>query len=136
MCSDAIADLSQVAQELKCRLHLKPKRPYLQKQGSKLQHSASYLKQLAQLEDEKLITRLDSSALITESILNYQVVIGLPFTSPVLAATKLNRPSAYYMPLEAGDWEIQSERDGISVLKGKKQLVEYLTGVINKNRET
>jgi polysaccharide biosynthesis PFTS motif protein len=136
MCSEAIADLSEVAQELKCRLHLKPKRPYLQKQGSKLQHSVSYLKQLAQLEDEKLITRLDSSALITESILNYQVVIGLPFTSPVLASSKLNRPSAYYVPLETGDWEIQSERDGISVLKGKKQLFEYLTGVINEKRET
>jgi hypothetical protein len=62
-------------------------------------------------------------------------VIGLPFTSPVLAASRLNRPSIYYAPLEAGDWDIPSERDGILVVRGKKHLFDYLVRIIQENTD-
>jgi hypothetical protein len=131
MCSESVEDLSQVAQELGCRLRLKPKRSYLRSKKNQFQHSASYLKQLDQLEFEDLIIRLEPTALITESILNCQVVVGLPFTSPVLVASHLNRPCIYYVPLETEDWDIPNERDGIPVLRGKKQLLDYLSGIID-----
>ena len=134
MCTEALADIAKVVQELGLTLQLKPKRPYIRDKGLKLQHSASYLGQLDRLESEKMLTRLDSRVSITESILNCQVVIGLPFTSPVLAASRLNRPSVYYAPLEAGDWDIPSERDGILVLRGKKQLSDFLNGVIHNHQ--
>jgi polysaccharide biosynthesis PFTS motif protein len=135
MCSEALGDIAQVAQELGVQLELKPKRPYLRNQGLKYQHSVSYLAQLDQLESEKMLTQLDSGVSITESILNCQVVIGLPFTSPILAASRLNRPSIYYAPLVAGDWDIPSERDGILVLRGKRQLIDYLISIIQEDRQ-
>lgn len=135
MCSEALADIAQVAHELGFRLQLKPKRPYLRNKGLKIQHSVNYLAQLDHLESEKMLTRLDSGVSISESILNCQIVIGLPFTSPVLAASRLNRSSIYYAPLEAGDWDIPSERDGILVLRGKKHLFDYLVRIIQENRD-
>ena len=64
--------------------------------------------------------------------MNYKVVIGLPFTSPVLISSYLNRPSVYYVPGEIDDWDIQSERDNISVIKGRTQLLYFLSNFLNK----
>ena len=132
MCSEALADITQVAQKLGFRLQLKPKRPYLRNQGLKLQHSVKYLAQLDRLESQKMLTRLDPGVSIRKSILNCQVVIGLPFTSPILAAHKLNRPSIYYAPLDVGEWDLPPERDGILVVRGKKDLFDFLNKNIHK----
>ena len=60
------------------------------------------------------------------------MVIGLPFTSPILAATRLNRPSIYYAPLDVGEWNLPPERDGILVVRGKKDLFDFLNKNIHK----
>lgn len=130
MCSEALLDLIQIAQALGIQLLLKPKRPYLRNQGSKFLHSAYYLTELDRFETNRMLTTLDPGVSIRESILNCQIVIGLPFTSPVLVAAMLDRPSVYYAPLDAGDWELPSERDGILVIRGQKDLFEYLNGII------
>jgi hypothetical protein len=130
MCREAIIDLADVAEELGVRLYLKPKRPYLLGQGAKIQHSESYVKLLYKLESQKLVTLLDSRVEIAGAILSSHVVIGLPFTSPVLVSSQLKRPSIYYVPIDAGNWEIPPERDGIAVIQGKNQLLDYLYSLL------
>jgi hypothetical protein len=130
MCSEAIRDLTEVAEKLSVRLHLKPKRPYLLGQGAKIQHSESYVKLLYKLEGQKLVTLLDPYMEITDAVMSSQVVVGLPFTSPVLVSSQFKRPSIYYLPLDSGNWDIQPERDGIAVIQGKDQLLEYLSSLL------
>ncbi len=129
MCSEAIKDLADTASELGVRLHLKPKRPYLLRQGEKIQHSRGYVDLLHKLESQKMITLLDSRVEIIGAILSSHVVIGLPFTSPVLLSSQLKHPSIYYVPIDVGNWEIPPERDGIAVVQGKTQLLKYLSNL-------
>jgi polysaccharide biosynthesis PFTS motif protein len=129
MCSEAINDLADIASELGVRLHLKPKRPYLFRQGERVQHSRGYVDLLHKLESQNKVILLDSQLEVLGAILSTNVVIGLPFTSPVLLASQLKRPSIYYVPIDVGNWEIPPERDGIAVIQGKIQLLEYLSNL-------
>lgn len=130
MCSETINDLIEVAADLGVSLHLKPKRPYLLDNRAKVQHSESYVNLVLKLESENLLKLLDFREEIESLIGSSQVVVGVPFTSPVFVSAKLNRPSFYYIPLDVGNWEIPLERDGILVIRGKTNLKDQLKAVM------
>jgi polysaccharide biosynthesis PFTS motif protein len=132
MCINAIKDLTEAAANFGMPLHLKPKRLYLLAQKGKLQHSGNYIKLLYKLESEKLLKLLDARVGIENEIRASQLVIGLPFTSPVLISSHLERPSFYYVPSNAGEWELPPERDGIVVVQGKIRLNDYLKSLISE----
>ena len=132
MCRRGVSDLAEVCDMLGLRFHLKQKRKEIRSHRKGIKHSRDYLELLDYLESSRLMVRLDPRASITELVMNYKVVIGLPFTSPVLISSYLNRPSVYYVPGEIDDWDIQSERDNISVIKGRTQLLYFLSNFLNK----
>lgn len=95
-------------------IRLKPKREY--SKGD----SIGYRNYLA--SKANLIEQLKPSAEIQREILNSDLVICVPFTSPGLVAVNLGIPTIYYSPSQ--DFELNHE--SIKVIFGKESLKEFL----------
>ena len=61
------------------------------------------------------------------SIGEFDLVLGLPFTSPVFIGRELGIPSAFYIPDVYTDWKIPKSMSNVEVLEGKKQLQRFFS---------
>ena len=71
------------------------------------------------------IVYLQSSLNLYDAIRDCDLVLGLPFTSPVFIGQELGIPSAFYIPEMYTDWKIPQSMSDLEVLKGKKQLQRF-----------
>jgi hypothetical protein len=62
-----------------------------------------------------------------DSIGECDLVLGLPFTSPVFIGRELGIPSAFYIPDVYTDWKIPKSMNDVEVLKGEKQLQRFFS---------
>jgi polysaccharide biosynthesis PFTS motif protein len=107
-------------------VYLKPKRNYTQKPVKDIAPSKSYLEFINQLHQSKKLQILESSLNLYEIIDGALLVIGIPFTSPVILAKEMKVESIYYIPDSAQDWIIGSIEDGIKVIQGREELTRYV----------
>jgi polysaccharide biosynthesis PFTS motif protein len=54
------------------------------------------------------------------------LVVGIPFTSPVILAKEMNIPCFYYVPDSASNWEIGKRQDDIAVIIGRSELSAFI----------
>lgn len=97
-------------------LILKPKRKYLNSD------SAIYLDELT-LHASKLST-LPWNCDIVEEILQSDLVICIPFTSPALISSYLGVPTVFYTP--TSNFDLGPSHENIPVLQGRDELETYL----------
>jgi polysaccharide biosynthesis PFTS motif protein len=100
-------------------LQIKPKRKY-----SKA-HSSHYVNILHNLSQSGSLTQLPSDSNLYHIVGGSSLVLGTPFTSPVLIAKELNVSSAF-MCLDAGEFKLPSLRNGIRVISKEASLEEIL----------
>lgn len=123
---DFISEIVQVTRQLKVdpnlRIGLKPKRKvhYF--------HSEKYIDLVHNYNEIGAIDILDYNENLYDLIQNAKVVIGYPFTSPVLIARELGVFSAFYsssMLLQKSD-----SYNGVRFIQNKTNLRQFLDGVL------
>ena len=77
------------------------------------------------------LVHLQSSLNLYDSVRDCDLVLGLPFTSPVFIGQELGIPSAFYLPEIYTDWKIPQSMSSVEVLKGKKQLQRFFSKQFN-----
>lgn len=107
-------------------VYLKPKRDYTRVPVKDIAPSKYYLEFINQLHQSKKLQILESSLNLYELIDGALLVIGIPFTSPVILAKEMKVESIYYIPDSAQDWIIGSIEDGIKVIQGREELMRYV----------
>jgi polysaccharide biosynthesis PFTS motif protein len=103
-------------------LQIKPKRKY-----SKA-HSSKYVTILHDLSRSGSLTQLPSDSNLYNIVGGSSLVLGTPFTSPVLIAKELD-VSCAFMSLDAEDFKLPSLQNGIRVLSKESELEEILLGL-------
>jgi polysaccharide biosynthesis PFTS motif protein len=108
------------------RILLKPKREYRRKLRGGFSLSIQYMDLLSKLQKSNIIEVLRADVNLYDLVGQSKLVIGIPFTSPVILAKELKVPSVYYVPESASNWLISKTQDGVTVLKGKSQLESFI----------
>jgi len=116
--------LNQYKKDLDIRILVKNKRDIRNNLFKKSLYPVGrkYSTILAEIEIMPDVFRLQSSVNLYDSVKNCDLVLGLPFTSPVFIGQELGIPSAFYLPEIYTDWKIPQSMSSIKVIKGKKQL--------------
>jgi len=130
--TDFIEDIISVlnSREITNDIYLKPKREYRRNSGKGISPSTTYIDLIDLLQRDKKLKILKPNGNLYEIIEGALLVIGIPFTSPVILAKELKVESIYYIPDSARDWIIGSDEDGIRVVQGKKELLKYIQNLI------
>lgn len=126
-CTGFISDIFNVSKELNLRIKVKPKRSYLLRNTAGVRHDRNYINLLNQLGREPNFEVIPAETQLELIISKSQIVIGMPFTSPVLVARALGINCIYYVPEELGDWELPPSRDHIRVIQGVEHLRNEIT---------
>lgn len=103
-------------------LQIKQKRKY-----SKA-HSSKYVSILHDLFQSGSLTQLPSDSNLYNIVGSSSLVLGTPFTSPVLIAKELD-VSCAFLSLDAEDFKLPSLQNGIRVLSKESELEEILLGL-------
>lgn len=102
-------------------LRLKPKRAYSSSD------SANYVHETASLSPK--LMRLEWNCDIVEELLNSDLVICIPFTSPALISSYLGILTAFYVP--SNEFNFAQSHENIPVLQGRGELGQFLEGMKN-----
>jgi len=86
-----------------------------------------YSAMVEEIKESVEVVNLKASLSLYDLIRECDLVLGLPFTSPVLIGQELGIPSAFYMPEMYTDFKIPNSFGNIRVLKGKKQLHRFFS---------
>ena len=103
-------------------LQIKPKRKHLKA------HSSEYVTILHDLSQSGSLTQLPSDSNLYHIVGSSSLVLGTPFTSPVLIAKELD-VSCAFMSLDTEDFELPSLQNGIRVISKEVELEEILLGL-------
>ena len=86
-----------------------------------------YSAMLDEMKNMDEIDFLKSSLNLYDSIGECDLVLGLPFTSPVFIGQELGVPSAFYIPEINTDFKVPTLVSEVEVLMGKKQLQRFFS---------
>jgi polysaccharide biosynthesis PFTS motif protein len=100
-------------------LQIKPKRKYLKS------HSSEYITILQKLSQNGSLTQLPSDSNLYHTVGSSSLVLGTPFTSPVLIAKELG-VSCAFMSLDGEDFKLPSLQNGIRVISKEAELEDIL----------
>jgi polysaccharide biosynthesis PFTS motif protein len=113
----------EIETNIRLSLYLKPKRRF-----TKL-HSDEYLKKLRELQKigelELLSEDLNLYGLVKES----KLILGSPFTSPVILANEMKIPSAY-IDFGLQDYILPNVNEGVDIFVDKIKLKSYIRDVL------
>ena len=108
------------------RILLKPKRSYSKKSRGGVSHSIQYMDFISNLQQNNMIEVLRADINLYDLIGGVSLVIGIPFTSPMVLAKELNVPCIYYVPESASDWIIGKSQDGVAIVNGRKEFELFI----------
>ena len=123
---DIVRTLSSSTNTNSSRLLLKPKRAYGRNLRGGLSHSSEYIELLRKLHKLNSIELLKPDVDLYQLVGSASLVIGIPFTSPVILAKELNIPSFFYVPTSARNWAIGNNHDGIAIINGRENLNAFI----------
>jgi polysaccharide biosynthesis PFTS motif protein len=126
---DLVNTFSSHSNTNSARVLLKPKREYGTKLRGGLSHSTQYMGLIDKMESLKSLEILKPDVDLYQLVGNADLVVGIPFTSPVVLAKELNVPSFFYVPESARDWDIAASQDGVEVINGRNQLEIFIQGL-------
>ena len=114
---------------LQISLQIKPKRKYLTAHSKYSKaHSSEYVNLLHNLSQNGSLKQLPSDSNLYHIVGSSSLVLGTPFTSPVLIAKELD-VSCAFMSLGEGGFILPSLRNGIRVISKEAELEEILLGL-------
>lgn len=120
-----IRDVIEAAQEvgrqrgIKIEVVLKHKRNH----HSKI-HSSEYISTISKLVDEGAITLVDPATNLYDLIVNSDVVVAAPYSSPVYLGLQAGKVSFWYDPTETIDWKLGAQE--VKLVHGKQHLISGL----------
>lgn len=114
---------------MSAQILLKPKREYGKKLRGKISPSNDYLDFVNGLNQDKVIEILRAETDLYQLVGKSSLVVGIPFTSPVILAEEMNIACFYYVPDSAKNWEISKRQDGIAVITGRKELRAFIQNI-------
>jgi polysaccharide biosynthesis PFTS motif protein len=114
---------------MSAQILLKPKREYEKKLRGRFSPSGEYLDFIDNLSQNRVIEVLRAETDLYQLVGKSSLVVGIPFTSPVILAREMNVPCFYYVPDSAHNWEIGERQDGIAVIKGRSELCTFIQSV-------
>jgi len=123
---DLVSTLRSNTSTKSAHIMLKPKRAYGKKQNGKLSPSGEYLNFIDDLNQSKTIDILSAETDLYELVGKSSLVVGIPFTSPVILAKEMNIPCFYYVPDSANNWEFGKRQDDIAVIIGRSELSAFI----------
>lgn len=126
---DLVSILGSNKSTKSARILLKPKREYGKKLRGKISPSGDYLDLVDSLNQNRVIEILRADTDLYQLVGKSSMVVGIPFTSPVMLAKELNIACFYYVPDSAKNWEIGKCQDGIAVITGKKELRAFIQSI-------
>ena len=128
---DFIEDISYAAKmcQMSSNLYLKPKRNYRKNSKTKIGPESSYMNFIDEMNREKKLKVLDPHSNLYSLLDSAVLVIGIPFTSPVILAKERKVPSIFYVPESARDWIFSSSEDGVKIFRGRNQLLDFMTKI-------
>lgn len=102
------------------RLRVKVKRKYHSS------HSENYIQVLKRGVRELGIDLIPANQNIYETVSESDLVIGIPYTSPVILARELNRDS-FFFSVHSKEWKINDYGDEIPVISNETDLLKAIT---------
>ena len=126
---DLVSAFSSHTNTNSARIFLKPKREYGRRLRGGLSHSTQYMELIGKLHRLNSIEILKPEVDLYQLVGSAELVVGIPFTSPVVLAKELNIPSFFYVPESARDWDIAESQDGVEVINGRNQLEIFIQGL-------
>jgi polysaccharide biosynthesis PFTS motif protein len=125
-CIRTLLDLINCQQSIqitkKSVINLKPKRDF------KPAHSQVYIKFLKSLNKLDLINLIDSETSLEELVPHSKLVLGLPWTSPVVYAKQIHREAYYYVHDPKKEWALPNSFAGVRsiTLKEIREIFKML----------
>lgn len=103
-------------------INLKPKRDY------KKAHSQVYIKFLKSLDNLDLINLIDSETSLEELVPHAKLVLGIPWTSPVVYAKHIKKEAYYYVHDPKKEWKLSNSFSDVRLvtLKEMKEILKIL----------
>ena len=125
--SMCVSNLFDLCEEFNVKLHflLKSKQRFVRNY-----HDHKYQELISDLVSSRVIHLAESDINHYELISDVDLVMGLPYTSPVQLAKSLNIKSAY-VSLNDFYWDIPMEFEGIEILHSLKSLEDYLRNTLS-----
>jgi polysaccharide biosynthesis PFTS motif protein len=105
---------------------LKPKRDNRKKLRGRLTPSGDYLNFIEGLNQSEVIEILSAETDLYQLVGKSSLVVGIPFTSPVVLAKEMNITCFFYVPDSANNWEIGKRQDDIAIIKGRRELSAFI----------
>jgi len=87
-------------------------------------HSSEYISTIAKLIDDAAITLVDSVTNLHDLIANSDVIVAVPYSSPVYLGSHAGKFAFWYDPTETIDWKLGAQE--IKLVHGKKHLISEL----------
>jgi len=91
-------------------INLKPKRDY------KKAHSQVYIKFLKSLDNLDLINLIDFETSLEELVPHSKLVLGIPWTSPVVYAKQIHKEAYYYVHDPKREWELSNSFSDVRLI--------------------
>lgn len=91
-------------------INLKPKRDYKQA------HSQVYIKFLKSLDNLDLINLIDFETSLEELVPHSKLVLGVPWTSPVVYAKQIHKEAYYYVHDPGKEWGLSSSFSDVRLI--------------------
>lgn len=110
------------------RILLKPKRKISKKLRGGISSSIQYKNLISDLQQNNMIEVLRADINLYDLVRSVSLVVGIPFTSPVILAKELDVPCIYYVPESASDWIIGKSNDGVAVVNGRSEFESFIQG--------
>jgi len=104
-------------------LYLKSKRRFMES------HSEKYLKKLKELENLGELELLSESLNLYGLLKVTRLVLGSPFTSPVILANEMRIPSAY-IDFGPRNYILPDVNEGVEIFVDRSKLKSYITDVL------
>lgn len=95
-------------------------------------HSQEYLEFLKICEAQNKISLLEADTNLYETISLSQIVLAPPFSGPVVIASELEIPCAYYF-LPDTEWLLPKSHHGVEVIREVHDLHNFLLSALSKN---
>ena len=130
VCKLTIEEIVQATEEINAQfgtrilVTLKPKRRYHPGLDER------YLDLLKYLSKHKRIKLLSYGVNLFDSMSGNVVVLGTPYTSPVVLANTLKIPSAFFA-VDCDNWDIPINKNGIMILKSREDLKKLLVNLFS-----
>jgi hypothetical protein len=123
---DLVDTFRSSANMMSAQIQLKPKREYGKKLRGRFSPSGEYLDFIEDLSQNRAIEILSAETELYQLVGESSLVVGIPFTSPVILAKEMNIPCFYYVPDSASNWEIGKRQDDIAVIIGRSELSAFI----------